>query len=446
VLPIDSKQFDKTSKQTMHVKRVCFADADKVVGGLLHFSEHFSDDEFVPDKQLNDDPPALPKYLAESVKSSYSISLAELPKMHRTLDHPSRSQFAHILFQALNVGTFPEDLRHTADLVHDHCLICVKSSRPVPRPRVALPSVHQPGVCASVDYGDIYHPSRGKAFRVLIMADDFSGRVYAYIVDDASDTGERTAEAFMMLSCTKFAKITINPDTRFDNKLFRTLLGRMETEVRTVPTDAHWASRAEKPVHLLRVAFTKIAAEHAKLSPEAVFALAVRSVNSMKTLTGLSRLKIDCDRPARHPSLSEELFSLSPPGLPASAHEIEEFMKAADEKRQLHQVIRARQRLNASLRSQVSGRPPALRNGDSFLYWRTSVVRSKSGWRGPAIVIAQQRNIFIGLMVGIVVLCHRTRARLFERSSRDEKPRSLLDDDASYRFKEKELTLLRCQR
>jgi hypothetical protein len=73
VLSTDSKQFDKTSKQTMHVKRVRFADADKVVGGLSHFSGHVSDDEFVPDKQPNDDLPALPKHLAESVKSSYSI-------------------------------------------------------------------------------------------------------------------------------------------------------------------------------------------------------------------------------------------------------------------------------------------------------------------------------------------------------------------------------------
>jgi hypothetical protein len=115
------------------------------------------------------------------------------------------------------------------------------------------------------------------------MADDFSGRVYASIVDDASVTKERTAEAFMILSCETLAKVTIDPDTRFDNKFFRTLVERMETEVRTVPTDSHWASYAEKPVHLLRVAFTKIAAEHAKLSPEAVFSFAVRSVNSMKT-------------------------------------------------------------------------------------------------------------------------------------------------------------------
>jgi hypothetical protein len=193
-------------------------------------------------------------------------------------------------------------------------------------------------------------------------------------VDDASVTGERTAEAFMMLSCETFAKVTIDTDTRFDNKFFRTLLGRMGTEVRTVPTDAHWASCAEKPVHLLRVAFTKIAADHAKLSPKAVLALALRSVNSMKTSPGLSSLEIDCGRPARHPPLSEELFALSKPVLPASAHEIEEFMNAADEKRQIQQVMRARQQLNASLRAQVSGRPPALRNEDSFLYWRTSVV------------------------------------------------------------------------
>jgi hypothetical protein len=190
-------------------------------------------------------------------------------------------------------------------------------------------------------------------------------------------------------------------------------------------------------VHLFRVAFTKIAAKKAKLSPEAVLSLAVRSVNSMKTSTGLLRLEIDCGRPARHPPLSNELFSLSPPVLPVSAHEIEEFMNAAEEKRQLHQIMRARQRLNASLRVQVSGRLPALRNGDSFLYWRTSVVRSQSGWRGPAIVIAQERNMVIGFMGGIVVLCHWTRARLFERSSRDEKPSPLLDVDALLPFQGK---------
>jgi hypothetical protein len=88
------------------------------------------------------------------------------------------------------------------------------------------------------------------------MADDFSGRVYASIVDDASVTGERTAKVFMIISCETFAKVTIDPDTWFDNKFFRTLLGRMGSEVRTVPMDAHWASHAEKPVHLLRVAFT----------------------------------------------------------------------------------------------------------------------------------------------------------------------------------------------
>jgi hypothetical protein len=90
-----------------------------------------------------------------------------------------------------------------------------------------------------VDYTDIHHLSRGKVFRILFMADDFSGRVYASIVDDASVTGERTAEEFMVLSCETFAKVTIDPDTRFDNKFFRTLLGRMGTEVRTVMTDAY---------------------------------------------------------------------------------------------------------------------------------------------------------------------------------------------------------------
>jgi hypothetical protein len=65
--PTVRKQLDKTSKQTMDIKRMRFADADKVVDGEPHFSEHVSDDEFVSDKQPNDDPPALPKNLAESV-------------------------------------------------------------------------------------------------------------------------------------------------------------------------------------------------------------------------------------------------------------------------------------------------------------------------------------------------------------------------------------------
>jgi hypothetical protein len=66
----------------------------------------------------------------------------------------------------------------------------------------------------------------------------------------------------------------------------------MGTEVCTVPTDAHWVSQVKKPVHLLRVAFTKIAAEHAKLSPESILALSLRSVNSTNKSTGL-RPEID---------------------------------------------------------------------------------------------------------------------------------------------------------
>jgi hypothetical protein len=64
-------------------------------------------------------------------------------------------------------------------------------------------------------------------------------------------------------------------------------------------------------------------------------------------------------------------------------------------------------------------------------------VRSQSGWRGPSIVSAQQRNIDIGFMGVIVVLCHRTRARLFERWSRDEKPSPLLGDDSFLPFQGK---------
>jgi hypothetical protein len=52
----------------------------------------------------------------------------------------------------------------------------------------------------------------------------------------------------------------------------------------------------------------------------------------MKTSTGLSRLESDYGRPAIHSLLSDELFVLSPPVLPASAHEIEEFINAADER------------------------------------------------------------------------------------------------------------------
>jgi hypothetical protein len=43
----------------------------------------------------------------------------------------------------------------------------------------------------------------------------------------------------------------------------------------------------------------------------------------------------------------------------------------------------------------------------------------------------------IGFIGGIVVLCHRTRAELFERSYRDEKPNPLLDDDALLPFQGK---------
>jgi hypothetical protein len=53
------------------------------------------------------------------------------------------------------------------------------------------------------------------------------------------------------------------------------------------------------------------------------------------------------------------------------------------------------------------------------------------------IVIAQQRNMVTGFLGGIVVLCHRTKATLFERSHRDGNPSRLLDDDAFLPFQGK---------
>jgi hypothetical protein len=66
-------------------------------------------------------------------------------------------------------------------------------------------------------------------------------------------------------------------------------------------------------------------------------------------------------------------------------------------------------------------------------------VRSQSGWRGPEIVIAQQRNIFIGLWEELLfsVTGQGARTKLFERSSRDEKPSPLLDHDAFLPFQGK---------
>jgi hypothetical protein len=43
----------------------------------------------------------------------------------------------------------------------------------------------------------------------------------------------------------------------------------------------------------------------------------------------------------------------------------------------------------------------------------------------------------IGFMGEIIFLCHRTKARLFERSSRDEKPSQLLDEDSFLPFQGK---------
>jgi hypothetical protein len=51
----------------------------------------------------------------------------------------------------------------------------------------------------------------------------------------------------------------------------------------------------------------------------------------------------------------------------------------------------------------------------------------------------QQRNMVIGFMGEIVVLCHRTKAILFERSSRDENTSPLLDVDAFLPFQGKEV-------
>jgi hypothetical protein len=93
VLPTDSNQFDKTSKQTMHVERVRIADADKVVDGLPHFSEHVSDDEFVPKSPKTSQFSVIRSFIgieshtSESYYHSYTVSTSGVHRLASQICH-----------------------------------------------------------------------------------------------------------------------------------------------------------------------------------------------------------------------------------------------------------------------------------------------------------------------------------------------------------------------
>jgi hypothetical protein len=110
--------------------------------------------------------------------------------------------------------------------------------------------------------------------------------------------------------------------------------------------------------------------------------------------------------------------------------DVEMFLSACDEKRQANVVHTALRRLTTALRRRlIQPDPLDLKNGGLFLYWRSGVSASTSGYKRPAICLGFYRSLVVGVQGGHLITAHLTRCLLHARSTHNPADRDSAEMD-----------------
>jgi Reverse transcriptase (RNA-dependent DNA polymerase) len=232
-------------------------------------------------------------------------------------------------------------------------------------------------------------------------------------VFDGYPTAEQAVELFVTSVSDNYERVTYDLGANFRSVQFKSTLERLGTQAWAVPANAHWPSVAEKSIDLLRLELDAVYEECPEASARCAFSAAAHRLNGRATWAhDTSRQVVHFGRQPQAP----HLFAQAPAWLPPSMSQVDHFLSLCDEKRQAHVVHTARARVRSALRRRLSQPDPiVLMNGDLFLYWRTGLGASQSGYKGPAICLGAYRALVVGIQGGHVVTAHVSRCILHQR-------------------------------
>jgi hypothetical protein len=340
--------------------------------------------------------------------TSRTIRPSDILRLHRQFGHPSAERLISVLADAMPDEELGIDVRNTITTLD--CEICNEIKRPPAAPITAIPTARCPGKSASLDLGSFFHPVHRQNYVALIGADEFSLFVFGGILQDMK--ASTTVSTYLHTTPNRYELVRTDLGPQFDSETFREVMRVLGATARIVPADAHWPSRAEKPVDLLRLEWAAVVREHPEMIPDNAFRLSVLRLNDKPTNSGYSRGLIHSgglpNRNLLPGNMEPSLQTLEPPDLP-NAQELTVFLAEVNNIRTTHRSVSSKLRINLALRGQLRAPLPQYCNGDLFLYYRSDA--RKKGFYGPAVAIGQHRSLVVGIHHGSVITAHASRTR-----------------------------------
>lgn len=340
-----------------------------------------------------------------------------LRKLHISFNHPSSAQLLVVLQNSLPVGTLlHEDI--TKAVLSLNCESCAVNRRhqiEPSRPTVAIPRALAPGQIAHIDTGHFQSP-RG-SFTGFVHVDAFSLYVSTDIFESDHPSGPDAVRAHLSTVMDIYDETWVDLGSCFDSAVFKNFLEKIGTQFMFVPTGAHWASRAEKTIDLLKVELAAVFSTFPDMECRSALKLATLHLNRRRMTTyKMSRAALHLGRREPLAKMGEQLFSLACPSLGTSLEDVDLFLEGASKKRTEKVQREAELRIKKALSERLSSKEPLqLYNGDSILIFYKGVSRATTGYRGPFTVLGQVRGLVLAFRGRNIVTSHISRVLLHHR-------------------------------
>lgn len=340
-----------------------------------------------------------------------------LRKLHISFNHPSSAQLLVVLQNSLPVGTLlHEDItKAVLSLNCESCAINRRHQIEPSRPAVAIPRALAPGQIAHIDTGHFQSP-RG-SFAGFVHVDSFSLYVSTDTFESAHPTGPDAIRAHLNAVMEIYEETWLDLGSCFDSAVFKDFLEKIGTQFMFVPTGAHWASRAEKTIDLLKVELAAVFTTFPDMECRNALKLAALHLNRRRMTTyKMSRAALHLGRREPLAKMGDQLFSLACPSFGGSLEDVDNFIDKASGNRTEKVQREAELRIKKALSERLSSKEPLqLCNGDAILIFHKGVSRATTGYRGPFTVLGQVRGLVLAFRGRHVVTSHISRVLLHRR-------------------------------
>ena len=328
--------------------------------------------------------------------------------LHLQFAHPPKDKFIDLLN---NAGSWKDQFRNTLNDIYEKCRTCAVFQKTPSRPVVCMPEAE--------DFCDLVVMDLKKwgNMHLLHIIDAFSR--FSVSVAIKSKTPQMVSNQFLLkwvgAGYGLCKRLKFDNGGEFNNDEMREVSDCLGMEIKTTGAESPWQNGLCERNHAVTDrCLEKIMDENPKIELEIALAYACNAKNSLQMWNGYSSYQIVFGTNPKLP----DIFHATPPQLEGRTQSeiLAKHLNVLQSARKGFIESQCDEKVRRALRHKLRSKLETYVTGDRVYYKRDDSNR----WRGPGIVIGQDRQVVFVRHGGVYVRVSTCRLKKVHSSDKDE--------------------------